>query len=98
MSATLPTLRRRGSELASAGRQRAILEAEDGLPRFEERLGGAAPVSARSLDVFQINVGKLCNQTRRHCHVDAGPDRTEIMTQETAEQCIAALERSGAPR
>jgi radical SAM/Cys-rich protein len=96
MATTLSTLRRRGSALASADRQREILEAEDGLPRFEDRLGAAAPLRARSIDVFQINVGKLCNQTCRHCHVDAGPDRREIMTQETAEQCVAAIERSGA--
>jgi len=96
MSSTFPTLHRRGSELASGERQRAILEADDGLPRFEEKLGEAGPLQARSIDVFQINVGKLCNQTCRHCHVDAGPDRTEVMTRETAEQCIAAVERSGA--
>ncbi|HBH81129.1 MAG TPA: radical SAM protein, partial [Nitrospira sp.] len=47
--------------------------------------------------VFQINVGKLCNQTCRHCHVDAGPDRTEIMSRETAELCVAALAQTDIP-
>jgi len=47
--------------------------------------------------VFQINVGKLCNQTCRHCHVDAGPDRKEIMSRETAELCITALAGTDIP-
>jgi radical SAM/Cys-rich protein len=45
--------------------------------------------------VLQVNVGKLCNQACRHCHVDAGPKRTEIMTRETAEAVIAAVRRLG---
>ncbi len=35
------------------------------------------------LATLQVNVGKLCNQACHHCHVDAGPKRTEIMTWET---------------
>ncbi|MEL6186557.1 MAG: arsenosugar biosynthesis radical SAM (seleno)protein ArsS [Myxococcota bacterium] len=49
------------------------------------------------LEIFQINVGKLCNMTCRHCHVDAGPDRTDaIMTRETIDACLDAVDRSGA--
>ncbi len=49
------------------------------------------------LDIFQINLGRLCNMTCRHCHVDSGPDRTvENMDRETVEACIAAIEASGA--
>lgn len=41
------------------------------------------------LDIFQINIGKLCNQTCAHCHVDAGPDRKEEnMSLETLERCL----------
>ena len=58
---------------------------------------GLHPLRATGIEIFQINVGKLCNQTCRHCHVDAGPDRTERMTRETAEACMAALERTNAP-
>ena len=54
------------------------------------------PLRATGIEIFQINVGKLCNQTCRHCHVDAGPDRTERMTRETAEACIGALEQTDA--
>ena len=38
------------------------------------------PLNTTSLDILQINVGKMCNQVCKHCHVDAGPDRKEIMT------------------
>ena len=41
------------------------------------------------LEIFQINIGKLCNQTCSHCHVDAGPDRKEEnMSFETLERCL----------
>jgi radical SAM/Cys-rich protein len=46
------------------------------------------------LETFQINLGKMCNQVCNHCHVDAGPDRKEIMTLETMEQCLDALDRT----
>jgi radical SAM/Cys-rich protein len=46
---------------------------------------------------LQINLGKLCNMTCRHCHVDAGPDRTaEVMSRETIEACLQALDRTAA--
>ncbi|MDX2215729.1 MAG: arsenosugar biosynthesis radical SAM protein ArsS [Oculatellaceae cyanobacterium bins.114] len=48
------------------------------------------------LEIFQINVGKLCNMTCRHCHVDAGPDRTEMMDRETVEACLRALDQTSA--
>lgn len=49
------------------------------------------------LDILQINVGKLCNMTCRHCHVDSGPDRVdENMDRETIDACLRAIDRSGA--
>ena len=44
---------------------------------------------------LQINVGLLCNQTCRHCHLDAGPHRREVMTAGTVDQVIAYAGRSG---
>ncbi|MCF6287211.1 MAG: radical SAM protein, partial [Candidatus Hydrogenedentes bacterium] len=41
------------------------------------------PLKPTKIDIFQINLGKMCNQVCNHCHVDAGPDRKEIMTKET---------------
>ncbi len=52
---------------------------------------GYQRLPALSLQVFQVNLGKLCNQTCRHCHVDAGPKRTEIMTRDTMEQCLRVI-------
>jgi radical SAM/Cys-rich protein len=47
--------------------------------------------------VLQLNLGKVCNQTCTHCHVDAGPDRRESMSRETAELCLRVLEDSDIP-
>jgi radical SAM/Cys-rich protein len=55
------------------------------------------PLKPACLEVLQINVGKLCNQTCRHCHVDAGPDRREVMTRETMALCLDALDQSSIP-
>ena len=51
---------------------------------FGETVG--APLRPAPLDIFQVNLGKLCNMTCRHCHVDAGPDKTvENMDRRTAD-------------
>ena len=55
------------------------------------------PLRATGISVFQINVGKLCNQTCKHCHVDAGPERTESMSRDTAELCVQALAKTDIP-
>jgi radical SAM/Cys-rich protein len=54
---------------------------------------GVERLEALSLETLQVNVGKLCNQTCTHCHVDAGPHRTEIMTRETIEAVIEVVRR-----
>jgi radical SAM/Cys-rich protein len=80
----------RAAPLASAAQQLQTLQR---LPirDFTPRLAPAA------IEIFQINVGKLCNMTCRHCHVDAGPDRkAEMMSRETVDLCLAALDRTGA--
>jgi radical SAM/Cys-rich protein len=58
---------------------------------------GLHPLRATGIEVFQINVGKVCNQTCKHCHVDAGPHRRESMSRETAEACIRALASTRIP-
>src|ERR1700680_4680525 len=58
---------------------------------------GQWPLRSEEIRVFQINVGKLCNQTCRHCHVDAGPDRREMMTRETMVLCLDALDKTKIP-
>ncbi len=65
---------------------------------FDEKLAthGIELRSAR-VDTLQVNVGKLCNQACKHCHVDASPSRTEIMTRETAEAVINTVRRFRIP-
>jgi len=93
------SLKARGRPLASAKEQRRLLERRNGFPPFEEKLRSARleELDSTGIEVFQINVGKLCNQTCAHCHVDAGPDRRESMSRETAEACMRALERTEIP-
>ena len=54
------------------------------------------PVRRGRLETLQVNVGYVCNQSCLHCHVNAGPTRTEAMSLETAMQVIAYLDASGA--
>ena len=55
------------------------------------RAADLAPLARGIPTTLQLNLGKRCNQTCRHCHVDASPFRTEEMTRETAEHCISLL-------
>ena len=93
------TLLGQQNPLASPTEQLKMLGRTASYPPFETQLDhiGLLPLRATGITVFQINVGKLCNQTCRHCHVDAGPDRTERMARETAEQCIRALAQTDIP-
>jgi radical SAM/Cys-rich protein len=87
------TLQRRGSELAAAAKQVQILS-NGPLPRFDETLkqNDLSSLVARKIDILQVNVGKLCNMTCQHCHVDAGPDRkAENMDLATVDACLAAI-------
>jgi len=59
---------------------------------FEEKLAAhGLELRASTIETLQVNLGKLCNQACKHCHVDASPSRTEIMTRETVETVIAVL-------
>jgi len=65
-------------------------------PHFDAMLAshGIRALSRRPPTTLQVNVGKLCNQACHHCHVDAGPRRTERMTRATAERVIEVLAAS----
>ena len=54
---------------------------------------GITPIAAKEVSTLQVNVGKLCNQTCHHCHVDAGPQRTEIMTRDTMDHILHVLQQ-----
>ena len=52
---------------------------------------------SNEIEILQVNVGKLCNQACKHCHVDASPKRTEIMRRETIEACLDILRKYKIP-
>ena len=89
------SLQRRAAPLASPREQLRLLKAALPDAEFDARAGTALEPSA--LEVFQVNLGKLCNMTCRHCHVDAGPDRSDAMMDDaTVDEVLAAIRRSGA--
>jgi radical SAM/Cys-rich protein len=98
----LKSLHKRESELANSKRQLEILSngifQKGGLPTFKEKISesGQFPLKAKPLEILQVNVGYMCNQVCEHCHVDAGPDRKEIMTRETMLQCLEVIKKTGA--
>jgi radical SAM/Cys-rich protein len=92
------TLLRQGSPLADPASQRRVL-GNDPHRSFGQALAdsGLWPLRATGIYVLQVNVGKLCNQTCRHCHVDAGPERREVMNRETMQLCLDVLAKTDIP-
>lgn len=98
----IKSLKQRGADLADTREQLKFLN--NGLfqsgeyENFQSHLAshGHAPLKPSKLDIFQVNLGYMCNQRCKHCHVDAGPDRKEIMDRETMQLCIDHLAASGA--
>lgn len=62
---------------------------------FEDRLSdcGVFPLRAAGIDILQMNITRRCNLTCKHCHVQAGPQRTEMMSREIMRHCIQAAGR-----
>ena len=91
----IKTLHRTGDPLALPVVQREKLADPELVPAgvFTEKLAasGLSQMASNGVEILQINVGKVCNQTCTHCHVDAGPDRREAMTPETAQQVVDFL-------
>lgn len=88
-----------GEQLANANEQLRIINNEIGLPHFDDKyeLVGEGPLSGGKVEIMQINIGKMCNQVCKHCHVDAGPDRKEIMNRETMKMCVDILKQTDIP-
>jgi radical SAM/Cys-rich protein len=84
-----------GHDLSEVDKQLKLLH-EVGLTPFHQKLQKTDlfPLKPTKLEIFQINVGKMCNQVCEHCHVDAGPDRKEIMTRETMQECLDAIDKT----
>ncbi|HXH99482.1 MAG TPA: arsenosugar biosynthesis radical SAM (seleno)protein ArsS [Sphingobacteriaceae bacterium] len=96
----IKSLKAQNSFLADTREQIEIIEhGQSGdftLVLFQEKLeqSNLYPLQPTQIEIFQVNIGKMCNQTCRHCHVDAGPDRQEIMTTETMLQCLEVLKHN----
>lgn len=63
---------------------------------FQQKLEtiGMYPLRPTGINILQINMGKMCNQVCAHCHVDAGPDRKEIMTRDIMNYCIDVIKNN----
>lgn len=97
----MKSLQSSNPEFASPEYQLELLNPETHKPGhipFDRKLKkfGLNPLKPGKIKVFQVNVGYMCNQTCKHCHVDAGPDRKEIMSRNTMKLCLDKLSEFGA--
>jgi radical SAM/Cys-rich protein len=96
------SLKARNNDIANTSRQMEILSegvfATGELPTFAAKIKetNQFPLRPKKLEVLQINLGYMCNQVCSHCHVDAGPDRKEIMTLDTMKQCLEVIHKTAA--
>jgi radical SAM/Cys-rich protein len=94
----LKSLQAKDSPLSQTEKQLEILSNgifKDGsLPTFADKIKktNQFPLRSKKIEILQINLGYMCNQVCAHCHVDAGPDRKEIMTVETMQQILDVLQ------
>lgn len=92
----------RNDDLANTKQQLEILSngmfADGELPTFANKIkeSNQFPLSPKKLEILQINLGYMCNQVCAHCHVDAGPDRKEIMSKEIMQQCLEVIKKTEA--
>ncbi|MDT0687511.1 arsenosugar biosynthesis radical SAM (seleno)protein ArsS [Autumnicola psychrophila] len=98
----LKSLKAREDDLSSPSKQLEFLNnglfSDGELPRFKDKIAetNKLPLKPKKLEILQLNLGYMCNQVCSHCHVDAGPDRKEIMTVETMQQCLEVIKNTGA--
>ena len=94
------SLHKRNDSLSKAKKQLEVLSggifASGELPTFKDKIATSNqyPLQTKKLEILQLNLGYMCNQVCEHCHVDAGPDRKEIMTKETMSQCLEIIKNS----
>jgi radical SAM/Cys-rich protein len=62
------------------------------------RQTGFPAITRRQIETLQVNLGYKCNQSCLHCHVNAGPTRTEMMTADTIAEVLTLLKASTATR
>lgn len=90
------SLKGRGNPLSEVDRQLLMLNKSlDYVPAFSQQLkANDLSLTPSGLEILQVNVGYMCNLTCEHCHVDAGPDRKEIMDKATMEHCLRVIDQS----
>jgi radical SAM/Cys-rich protein len=98
----IKSLKASGNKLALIKNQLSVLGGtpfKSELPTFQEKIATLSqfPLKPTKIEIFQINVGYMCNQVCKHCHVDAGPDRKEIMPKEYLQQCLNILAETKIP-
>jgi len=96
----MKSLKAQGNILADTQVQMGIIEhgrsGDFALVPFQQKLekNNLYPLKATGVEIFQVNVGKMCNQACAHCHVDAGPDRKEIMNKKTMQECLTVIKNN----
>ena len=87
------SLHHRGERFADATEQLVVLAPQTESQQFQASLtkAGISQLTANRIEILQVNLGKLCNMTCDHCHVDAGPDRREIMQRSEIDACLQTL-------
>lgn len=92
------SLRSRDSQLSDTFMQLKVLNGQEisnaQFPAFHKKIeaNGFQTLQPTDIEIFQVNIGKLCNQSCAHCHVDAGPHRkTEVMSKENLAQCLEII-------
>ncbi|EOZ93684.1 Radical SAM [Indibacter alkaliphilus LW1] len=89
----MKSLKAQNHPLSSSKYEIELLESTDFGGTFESKLeeSGLFPLKPTQIEILQINMGKMCNQVCKHCHVDAGPDRKEIMEREVMNHCLKVI-------
>ncbi len=89
----MKSLKAQNHPLANSKNEVELLESIDFGESFVEKLEQANlfPLKPTEIEILQINMGKMCNQVCQHCHVDAGPDRKEIMEREVMQSILDVI-------
>lgn len=92
----MKSLKAQNHPLSNSQYELELLECSYGGISFIQKLEESQmyPLKPTQIDTLQINMGKMCNQLCQHCHVDAGPDRKEIMTKETMIDCLKVIKNN----
>ena len=91
----MKSLRAQNHPLSNTEYELEVLESKDFGGTFQQKLleSELFPFQPKPIEILQLNLGKMCNQVCKHCHVDAGPDRKEIMEKDTMELCLQVLRK-----